>query len=165
MIEIEVNSTSSFLGTQHMAAGDTERFLVTFADLLAPGILVTEAHASVTSNISTVVSPCDLVNDQTAVSLLVTSATLGETFTLALLVFTNDSQRWNFTIAFQVDNPVIVTVPSTNPLVIGAGSTGPTGPVGPPGFTVATGSTGPTGDTGARQHRQYRPDRVHRSDR
>lgn len=146
MIEIEVVSTNGFLGTQRIAAGNTERYLVWFNDLFERGILLTAATATVTSPVSTVVSPCDLNDATTGVYLMVTAATQGETFTLALQVLTNDGQTLNFTIVFVVSAVVASTNTTTLPLVIGP--TGPSGPTGVPGFASTTGATGNTGVTG-----------------
>lgn len=152
MKAIEIASTASFLGEQLVMAGDTENFRV-FADMLDRGVKLATASASVTSVTSTVAAPV-LSEDRQSLVFAITAGSLGETFTMALTVATTDGQTLNYTIAFTVNAPTILTVPASNPLVLGVGPTGATGAsstvAGPTGATGATGfgSTGNTGPTG-----------------
>lgn len=156
MIEINITSTANFLGEQHITAGDTKKFRVR-VDILDPGVKLSNASASVTSDTSTVSVPSIEASALSAV-LALTAGSLGETFTLGLTIVTTDGQTLNYTIAFTVDALVALTVPATSPLVLmvgptgmtgatGAASTvtGPTGNTGPLGGTGQTGNTGPTG--------------------
>lgn len=153
MIELTITSTASFLGEQHITAGDTEKFRV-LTDFLDPGVKLSNASASVTSITSTVSVPSIEAAALSAV-LTLTAGSLGETFTLALTIVTTDGQTLNYTIAFTVDAPTVLTVPATNPLVLMVGPSGPTGAtgsastvLGPTGNTGPFGATGPTGNTG-----------------
>jgi len=141
---IEVVSTSELLGEYHIAAGNVQRFRVNFGDL-DQGVLLTGASASSSSLNNTVATPV-LTDDCLALFLMITAGSMGETFTVALTVFTNDGQTLNFTIVFITHAPTIVTVPATDVLVLGP--TGFTGPQGVPGFASTTGATGATGVTG-----------------
>lgn len=147
MKEIIIATTASFLGEQHITAGDTENFRV-LADILDAGVKLTNASTSVTSVTSTAAQPVLETNAQSMI-IAVTAGSLSETFTLALSIVTTDGQTLNYTLAFSVDAPVALTVPGTNPLVFMQGPTGNTGATGTTGPTGNTGPTGKTGPTGA----------------
>ena len=155
MREFEIVGTNRFLGTARMSVGAIENFRF-IAEFLERGEVLTSADSSVVSDTSSAAQPV-LARDAKSCTVLVTAGGFGETFTLALTLYTNEGQALHFTIAFVVESPTTLQVPATAPLIVGAGPTGNTGPTGvtgntgptgPTGFTGPTGPTGVTGNTG-----------------
>lgn len=149
-VELNVVDTNGFLGTQQIAAGDTEKYRAFFQVILDEGVHVTGAALSLTSPISTCSNPV-LSDNKQEVSWFITAATTFEVFTAALQVNLSDGQSLNYTIIYKVMAPITETI-TPNPIPIILGPTGPSGNTGPAGVasnTGATGVTGPTGMTGA----------------
>lgn len=146
MSEYNVVDASGFLGTEQIAAGDTQKDRAFFQGLLDRGVHITGVSLSVTSPTSTVSNPV-LSDDKKEFSWFVTSTMLYEVFTLAAIVNLSDGQTLNYTIIYRVMAPITETItPNPQPLIIGP--TGPTGATGLPGSAVNTGATGNTGYTG-----------------
>lgn len=149
-VELNVVDTNGFLGTQQIAAGDTEKYRAFFQVILDEGVHVTGTALSLTSPISTCSNPV-LSDNKQEVSWFITAATTFEVFTAALQVNLSDGQSLNYTIIYKVMAPITETI-TPNPIPIILGPTGPSGNTGPAGVasnTGATGVTGPTGMTGA----------------
>lgn len=146
MQTFEVVTEQGFLGKELIAAGDVQRFRANFSGLLDRGVILTGASATVTSAVSTVTGVV-LADDKKSLYWLINVTALGETFTLAFNVTTNDGQSLNYTVIYETSAPVVSSnVPNPLPLIIGP--SGPTGPAGTATNTGATGVTGPTGVTG-----------------
>lgn len=149
-VEFNVVDAGGFLGTQQIAAGDTEKYRAYFSAFLDPGVHVSSASLSVTSPTSTFTNPV-LTDDKLEISWFITVGLLYEVFTAALVVNLSDGQTLNYTVIYRVLAPITETAtPNPRPLILGpTGATGPTGRDGSATTTGATGNTGPTGVTGA----------------
>jgi hypothetical protein len=150
MIEINVVDTQGYLGTQHIMAGVTEKYRAFFDAILDPGVHVTGASISLTTQTSSVSNPV-LSDDKHSISWLVTVPTTYEVFTAALVIGLSDGQTLNYTLVYMVDAPITETFsPNPKPMILGpTGASGPTGPGGTATNTGATGASGVTGPTGA----------------
>jgi hypothetical protein len=91
MIEINVVDTQGYLGTQHIMAGVTEKYRAFFDAILDPGVHVTGASISLTTQTSSVSNPV-LSDDKHSISWLVTVPTTYEVFTAALVIGLSDGQ-------------------------------------------------------------------------
>lgn len=149
-VEFNVVDASGFLGTQQIAAGDTEKYRAFFSAMLDQGVHITGALLTLTTPISTCTNPV-LSDDRKELSWFITAAAEYEVFTAALVVNLSDGQTLNFTIIYRVLAPITETItPNPRPIILGpTGATGNTGPGGVAANTGATGVTGPTGVAGS----------------
>lgn len=145
-VEFNVVDANGFLGTQQIAAGDTEKYRAFFSAFLDPGVHITGSLLTLTTPISTCTNPV-LSDDKKELSWFITAAATYEVFTAALVVNLSDGQTVNYTIIYRVQAPITETItPNPRPIILGpTGATGPTGRDGSATNTGATGNSGPTG--------------------